>query len=240
MKTSRESLIQLKNAHLYLDGKEILKDISMDISPHEWITLIGPNGGGKTSLIRVLLGLQNLTSGIRVQKKNLIFGYVPQKLSLDPSLPLKVQDLFESLGQDHHFSKKYLEQVDGGHLWARPFHTLSGGETQRVLLARALSQNPHILALDEPTQGMDILGQEKFFVLMNELRKNHGLTIILVSHDLHFVHRSSSQVYCLNGHICCAGHPSLLHADPIYQNLFGMALYHHHHDHTHEEHHKND
>lgn len=205
------------------------------------MTIIGPNGSGKTTLIRVLLGLVKPSSGTILREKNIKIGYVPQKISIDYALPLKVKD-FLGLIAPRSDVLDVLHAVGADHLVHCSVHHLSGGEFQRMLLAQALLNTPHILILDEPLQGVDVLGQEALYTLIAETQKRIQCTVVLVSHDLHFVHMASDHVICLNSHVCCAGRPQDIKNNPKYQAIFGgammnsFALYHHVHDHEHHHH----
>jgi len=215
--------------------KVILQDVSLSLAPGKITTLIGPNGAGKSTLLKVLLGLVPLSNGTLKRKKNLKIGYMPQKLDINPTLPMTVERLL-SLGTPQRTSKiqawidACLTEVGGFNLKYSQLATLSGGEMQRVMLARALLIEPDILVLDEPMQGVDVLGQEELYQLIGRIRDTHGCAILLVSHDLHLVMAASDEVICLNTHVCCSGHPHHVTADPSYQKLF-IAPYQHSHDH---------
>lgn len=238
-------LIKADNIWVVKDGKPILQDVSFQINPDDFITVIGPNGAGKTTLLKVALGLITPTRGKLKRKKNISIGYMPQKLSLSPYLPMDV-GTFLSLSQhktSHNKAIHLLEQVGARHLLNHSLHNLSGGELQRVLLAHALMNNPDLLILDEPVQGVDLEGQNNLYKIIQEITKDYQCATLLVSHDLHFVMAKSAQVLCLNKHICCAGTPDVVKVSPLYKNLFGhktvvesqvLVPYHHVHDHTHE------
>lgn len=234
-------LIELKNISFTLKGQVILKDISLTVSRGEIVTIIGPNGAGKTTLFRILLGLIPPSSGSLRQAPGLKVGYMPQKLHIDQTLPLTTRR-FLSLrapASSEHI-ERCLAEVGAGSLIDRSLHVLSGGEMQRVLLARALMAEPDVLVLDEPVQGVDINGQEELYQLIGNLRDQLNCGVLLVSHDLHLVLASSDQVICLNQHVCCAGKPEKVILHPEYAALFGakaperLALYTHHHDHVHD------
>jgi len=193
--------------------------------------------------LRIILGLVAADSGEISKKPNLKIGYVPQKITVDPTLPLTVRR-FLSLGGK--LAEKQLSQVLAevgiSQLLNNPIQSVSGGEMQRILLARALLRNPDLLALDEPAQGVDVTGQAELYELIAKIRTQRGCGVLLVSHDLHMVMSATDRVICLNGHVCCAGHPEAVSADPEYVALFGrkvagtFAVYHHHHDHHHTPH----
>lgn len=236
------SLIQLENVSFKRSNKNILSDVTLDIVPNQFMTIIGPNGSGKTTLIRIILGLVLPTQGSIKRQKDLKIGYVPQKISIDHALPLQVKD-FLGLFASESCVRSVLESVGASHLLGCSVHHLSGGEFQRMMLAQALIKKPDILVLDEPLQGVDVMGQESLYALIADTQKKHRCTVILVSHDLHFVHTASDRVICLNGHVCCAGKPQEVRKSPEYLALFkgkwatNLALYQHHHEHDHSHDH---
>lgn len=233
-------LIELKNVSVDIHKRRLLQSIDLTLCSNEIVTLIGPNGAGKSTLMKVILGLIKPSSGERIKHREYSVGYVPQKLSIDPTLPLNVDRFLRLAGP---FSKsdrsEALQQVNAAHLSRNSMLSLSGGEFQRVLLARALLRKPRLLALDEPSQGMDITGQGELFRLIKEIREELGCCVLMVSHDLHLVMSGTDKVICLNQHICCSGLPDTVSNHPEYIQLFGktevenLALYTHNHDHTH-------
>lgn len=248
-----QPLIQGKNLSLHFGERQILDKVSINLHAGEIVTLIGPNGAGKTSLVRVVLGLQAASGGTLDRAPDLNIGYMPQKLHIEPSLPLTVERFLQLAlgyhlrrgGKSRHEREAILESLaltGIEHLLKSPMHTLSGGETQRVLLARALLRNPSLLVLDEPVQGVDVAGQSKLYQLIADIRDQRGCGVLMVSHDLHLVMAATDTVVCLNQHVCCHGHPSSVTEDPAYLELFGqtahsgIAVYTHHHDHDHNMH----
>jgi zinc transport system ATP-binding protein len=221
--------------------KAILEDVSLSINAGKIVTVIGPNGAGKTTLLRVLLGLMKPSKGEIWKHPGLKFGYLPQKVTLNPSLPLTVQRLLEISRPESNTTlapkiHAVLAQVGMAHTVSQDLKTLSGGELQRVLLARALLETPDILVLDEPLQGVDVIGQADLYSLIARIRDDLGCAVLLVSHDLHLVMAASDIVLCLNVHICCSGSPQQVTDDPAYRSLFGVSPYIHHHDHHHDHH----
>lgn len=218
----------------------VLEGVDFDIRPGEIVTVVGPNGSGKSTLVRALIGLTHPTAGSVVHRAGLRIGYVPQKLHVDAALPMTV-GRFLSLPRPvaRPRARAALHRVGVPDLMDRQMARLSGGQFQRVLLARALLSDPDILILDEPTQGLDQPGVSSFYRLIEEVRAETGVSVLLVSHDLHVVMSASDRVVCLNGHICCQGTPEVVSEAPEYRALFGMgtkgalALYRHVHDHDH-------
>jgi zinc transport system ATP-binding protein len=222
-------------------GRSIVQRVDLDIAPREIVTLIGPNGAGKTTLVRLMLGLLAPTSGTIARRPDLVVGYVPQRFDLDPAIPLTV-DRFLELGRPRRPSllPEVLAEVGAQNLGERQFNELSGGQLQRVLIARALLRDPELLVLDEPVRGVDYSGEAELYTLISRLRDERGLGVLLVSHDLHVVMASSDRVICLNRHVCCSGVPRSVAQHPEYARLFGpqaaraFALYQHSHDHSHD------
>lgn len=225
-------------------GVEVLHDISLAVRPGEIVTLLGPNGSGKSTLIRALLGIVPLAHG-RVQRDaSLRLGYVPQKLAIDRSMPITVRRFLSLPNRvSDKAAAEVLERVGAEGIAERQMASLSGGQFQRVLLARALLSSPQLLILDEPTQGLDQPGEAAFYQLIEKVRAETGAAILMVSHDLHVVMAASDRVICLNGHICCEGTPRVVSNAPEYRALFGLgtkgalALYQHEHDHEHDHDH---
>lgn len=234
-------LIETRDVVLERGRRAILRDISLRIDPEEILTILGPNGSGKTSLLRILTGADRPTRGTVYRRSNLRIGYSPQRLHIDATLPITVDGFLALAARSDRETRRAMllrTGVDG--LAQQPVTALSGGELQRVLLARALLRQPDLLVLDEPTQGLDQLGEAEFYRLIGEIRDETGAAILMVSHDLHVVMSASDRVLCLNGHVCCQGAPVIVANHPQYQALFGggtegaLALYRHHHDHTHD------
>ena len=234
-------LINAQDISLTIGQQKILNNISLKIAEQQIVTLIGPNGAGKTSLIKVVLGLIRPSNGNVELKKGLRVGYMPQRLHIDPSMPVTVERFLKlAVNANNDDITGSLEEVGATSLIKSQLYSLSGGELQRVLLARALIQNPQLLVLDEPTQGVDVNGQAEFYRLIADIRSRHNCGILLVSHDLHLVMSATDEVICLNQHVCCHGHPEQVSNDPAYLELFGrkdaeaLAIYTHHHNHSHD------
>jgi zinc transport system ATP-binding protein len=230
-----------------LGYQDILTDISLRITKGKITTIIGPNGAGKTTLLKLILGLLKPSSGQIQHDKDIIFGYLPQKLKLNPLMPLTVERFLQLATPQQNTElkekiAKILHRVGACHLKSRSLHVLSGGEMQRILLAHALMQTPDVLVLDEPAQGIDVMGQAELYSVIASIRDELGCAVILVSHDLHLVMAASDEVICLNQHVCCSGTPSDVAQHPSYAQLFGskseassLAVYTHHHTHRHDE-----
>lgn len=218
----------------------VLSDIDFDIHEGEIVTVIGPNGAGKSTLVRVLLGLLPVNGGSVRRRADARIGYVPQRLDIDVAIPMTVRR-FLGLGERVSSSDitARLTEVGAAHVVDRQLSQLSGGELQRVVLARALLRSPNLLVLDEPVRGVDYAGEAELYNLFARLRDDRGLGVLLVSHDLHVVMASSDRVVCLNQHVCCSGVPETVAQHPEYVRLFGaeaarsLGLYQHHHDHRH-------
>ncbi|MDP6476069.1 MAG: zinc ABC transporter ATP-binding protein ZnuC [Alphaproteobacteria bacterium] len=237
----RGSLVSVADLGVRRAGHSILSGVSLDISGNEIVSLIGPNGAGKTTLIRAILGLIPHQEGSIVTAPNLVIGYMPQQFTIDPVLPLTVRRFLRMAANAGRAEiVAALGEVGVPQLAEAQVQTLSGGEFQRLLLARALLRNPDLLVLDEPAQQVDFQGQIDMFELIEGLRRTRGCGVLVVSHDLHMVMRATDRVLCLNGHICCSGAPEAVSAHPEYVALFGpraaesVALYHHHHRHAHD------
>ena len=232
------NLVTVDNISLKIAGRTLLNDISFSLKPGKITTLIGPNGAGKTTLVRIILGLQKPSHGAVTLAPNLRIGYMPQKLHIDHTLPLTVMRFLALTGATKIDCHQALERVGVKTIDKQMMTSLSGGETQRVLLARALLRQPGLMVLDEPVQGVDIHGQEQLYKLIGQLSQETGCAILMVSHDLHLVMASTDEVICLNQHICCHGTPDVVSTSPEYTELFGIrtAPYTHHHDHDHTLH----
>ena len=237
----RKSLITVAGLGVRLAGHSILSGVDLELSGGEIVSLIGPNGAGKTTLIRAMLGLVPHQQGRVNKAPDLVIGYMPQRLTLDPVLPLTVRRFLRMAAKAKRAEiLNVLGEVGVPQLPEAQLQTLSGGEFQRVLLARALLRDPDLLVLDEPAQQVDFQGQIDMFELIEDVRRTRGCGVLVVSHDLHMVMRATDRVLCLNGHICCSGAPEAVSAHPEYVALFGpraaesVALYHHHHRHAHD------
>ena len=232
-------LVKLENAGVYRSSKWLVRGISLEINQGQIVTLIGPNGSGKTTTAKMILNILNTDEGLVTGNANKM-AYVPQKINIDWTMPLRVFDFMKitsSLNNTQITESLVMTGVDK--LLYNQIHSLSGGEFQRVLIARAIAKKPDLLVLDEPVQGVDFNGEIALYNLIKEISVNLNCGILLISHDMHFVMSTTDHVICLNGHICCSGSPSNVVKNPEYIKLFGehnsetLSYYQHQHDHSH-------
>lgn len=232
-----ETLIQAHQLSLEIANLRILEQVDLQLKAGQITTLIGANGSGKSSLLKILMGVQMPTSGYVTRQAGLALGYMPQKLLLDTHLPMQVVDFLSLAPLANKQQIDYwLERLNIQQLYAHSLHKLSGGQWQRVLLARALLNRPAILFLDEPMQGIDVSGQKELYRLIPVLRDELGCAVFMVSHDLHLVMAATDEVICLNKHVCCSGSPSEVTKNPAYLDLFGQEYAPYIHQHNHEHH----
>ena len=239
MENKNNLLVKMENAGVYLNNKWLVKDVTLNIEKGKIITLIGPNGSGKTTTAKIALGLYKNISG-KVEKYTKKIAYVPQKISIDWTLPIRVFD-FMNLTSDlqNNETNEALEITGAKHLINNDLKSLSGGEFQRVLMARAIAKKPDLLVLDEPVQGVDFTGEIELYELIKKISETLKCGILLISHNLHDVMSKTDHVVCLNGHVCCSGTPISVANNKKYQELFGedvskiLSIYEHKHDHKH-------
>ena len=235
----KEILIKLENVGINQDNKWLVHDVSLEIERGKILTLIGPNGSGKTTTAKIALGIHKNIKG-KVTKNTNKISYVPQKISIDWTLPIRVID-FMSLTQTLQFDEvvSALRLTEVEHLKHNDLRSLSGGEFQRVLMARAIAKKPDLLVLDEPVQGVDFTGEIALYELIKKISDELNCGILLISHDLNVVMSKTDYVVCLNGHVCCSGTPMNVANNKNYKELFGdqastlLSVYEHKHDHTH-------
>jgi zinc transport system ATP-binding protein len=236
-------LASLSNISLKLDHQQILTNINIELKKGEITTLIGPNGGGKTSIARILIGILAPSSGEVFLQNNAKIGYMPQRLEIEKTIPLRVID-FLNLNSDPKLAKRpfiisIITKLGLEKILEKSIHKISGGQLQKTLLVKSLIGNPDILVLDEPTGCMDITAQGDFYQIIEEIRDQKHCAILIISHDLHIVMQKTNQVICVNHHICCQGSPESINDHPEYLSLFGqkridnVAIYSHNHDHKH-------
>ena len=240
MSEKRAALVSLNNAGVCVSGKWLVRGVSLDVSRGEIVTLIGPNGSGKSTTAKIALGVINPSEGSAQFRRDIRVSYVPQKLSVDWTMPLTVKRFMAlSRTANENEIQRALSSTGTEHLKNAQVRNLSGGEFQRVLLARAVVNTPELLVLDEPVQGVDFNGEIALYRLIEEIRSELNCGIILISHDLHVVMSSTNKVICLNGHVCCSGSPEAVASAPEFRTLFGdraaneLAFYKHNHDHEH-------
>ncbi|WP_170763544.1 metal ABC transporter ATP-binding protein [Ruegeria lacuscaerulensis] len=235
------ALITVEDLSVRYGANTVLRHVDMSVEPGEIVTIVGPNGSGKTSLLRAIIGATSPSAGRVLLKPGLKIGYVPQKLHIDPTLPITVERFMRLTNRVSRKSCAGALESAGAHdLLKRQMSQLSGGQFQRVLLARALINRPDVLLLDEATQGLDQRGSAGFYQQIEAVRHKTGCAILMISHELHVVMSASDRVICLNGHVCCEGSPAVVASAPEYRALFGtgtggaLALYRHEHDHHHD------
>jgi len=239
MNREKKILLKVENVSFSKNNKWLVKDVSLEVKQGEIVTLIGPNGSGKSTTAKIALGIHKKIEG-KVKKFTNKIGYVPQKISIDWTLPIRVID-FMSLTKEPTSEQINIALNLTGveHLKNKNLGNLSGGEFQRVLIARAIASKPDLLVLDEPVQGVDFKGEIALYELIKKISEELNCGILLISHDLHVVMSATDFVVCLNGHVCCSGTPQTVAKNNEYQELFGdrastiLSTYEHKHDHTH-------
>ena len=238
---TKKTLLQVEKAGLSINSKILVEGVSFEVREGEIVTLIGPNGSGKSTTAKIALGIHKNIMG-DVKKFTNKIGYVPQKISIDWTLPIRVIDfMFLTKDLNNEQINDALNLTGVEHLKQKSLSNLSGGEFQRVLIARAIAKKPELLVLDEPVQGVDFKGEVAIYELIKKISEDLSCGILLISHDLHMVMSATDHVICLNGHVCCSGKPHIVAQDEKYKELFGdraskvLTLYEHKHDHTHSQ-----
>ena len=239
MTNRSDFLVKIENAGIFRSSKWLVRDVSLEVSQGQIVTLIGPNGSGKTTTAKMVLNILKPDEGFVISNTGRV-AYVPQKINVDWTMPLRVFDFMKITGDlSENDMKENLRLTGVERLIYSELRNLSGGEFQRVLIARAIAKKPELLVLDEPVQGVDFNGEIALYNLIKQISDTLNCGILLISHDIHFVMSSTDHVICLNGHICCSGSPSSVAKNPAYIDLFGehtastLSLYKHHHDHSH-------
>ncbi|MDA1370895.1 MAG: zinc ABC transporter ATP-binding protein ZnuC [Proteobacteria bacterium] len=238
---NQNAFLTAKNVAKTFGDRLILQDVKITVGQGEVVTLIGPNGAGKTTLVRILLGLLTADSGSVERSPGLRIGYMPQRVNIEHTLPITVLRFLQLANSSNKAQiAETLERLNIVSLQHQQLVAISGGELQRVLLARALLREPHLLVLDEPAQGVDLAGQAELYQLIGDIRSEQGCGVLMISHDLHLVMSATDEVICLNHHVCCHGKPEQVSNDPAFLDLFGdkvspsLAVYAHNHNHEHD------
>lgn len=229
MKDSRNKAIEVTDVWFSYDSEQILADITFSIPQGSITALIGPNGSGKTTLLKVMLGFLEpkqgnvsvLGSSPKIARKKV--GYVPQRFDFDRTFPITVAELLEFSHPTASEEKirQYLAHLGMEHVLPVRIGELSGGQLQRVLIARAMLHDPSILFLDEPVSGIDVGGEQTFYQLVSHLHKEHGTTMIMVSHEIDVVQRFADQVVCINRSLLCNGSPNSVVTPELIEKLYG-------------------
>ena len=241
MNKEKKVLLKIEDVGLLKNNKWLVKGVSLEVKQGEIVTLIGPNGSGKSTTAKIALGIYKEVEG-KVKKFTNKIGYVPQKISVDWTLPIRVIDFMSLTDEPTNEQINIALNLTGvEHLRNKSLGNLSGGEFQRVLIARAIAKQPELLVLDEPVQGVDFKGEVVLYELIKKISEELNCGILLISHDLHVVMAATDFVVCLNGHVCCSGTPQVVAKNNEYKELFGdrassiLSLYEHKHDHTHSQ-----
>lgn len=236
-----DTLIETEQLSFKDQGRSIVDNVSLRLCKGKITTLIGPNGAGKSTLVKLVLGLLKPSSGqVKHHTKKLKIGYMPQKIQIDESLPISVKRFLRFAQPNKAVIVAQMQALGIEHIANTPLNKVSGGELQRILLARAILNQPDVLILDEPVQGVDVKGQIELYQMISDIRSRLNCAVLMVSHDLHLVMSATDEVICLNHHVCCQGHPDHISDDPAFKALFSdteeLAVYTHHHDHHHDIH----
>ena len=230
-------LVEFRSVTKSFETKLLVDDVSFKLQQGEITTLIGQNGAGKTTIAKIILGLEKPTKGLVVINKGLKIGYAPQKLDFTFNMPLNAEGLMNILAPNG-IDKEILvlaNFIDFDDIRKTDISELSGGQLQKLVLAGTLVNKPDLVILDEPTQYLDVTSQQEFYKSLNKIKEKTGLTVFMISHDLFTVMKNSDQVICINGHVCCIGKPNELSSNTDFRNaLSEIGLYIHSHDHKHE------
>lgn len=242
MNSSKSLILAGYNIFYEVADKLLIENINIRISEKQIITIIGPNGGGKTTLIKILAGLVKPSKGSLYVKEGTIIGYMPQKINIPSNLFISVENFLSinpSIKMSAAEQKEIIKMLGLNKILNTSLNKVSGGELQKILLAYNIFSKPNLLLMDEPTQGVDVMGQADFYDKIENLRQSYNLSIVIISHDLYMVMKKTDHVICMNSHICCEGEPQMINNNPIYLNLFGasnlknLGLYQHNHNHDH-------
>lgn len=230
-------LVEFQSVSKSFDNKLLVDNVSFKLNPGEITTLIGQNGAGKTTIAKIILGLEGATKGDVIVKNNLKIGYAPQKLDFNFNMPLTAEGLLKILAPTgiHKDILELIDFIDFESIKKTDISKLSGGQLQKLVLTGTLLNKPELVILDEPTQYLDVTSQQEFYKNLNQIKQKTGLTVFMISHDLFTVMKNSDQVICINGHVCCIGKPTELDTNADLKNaLSEIGVYIHTHDHEHE------
>lgn len=229
--SSADPLVTVDNISVTIHKKPVLKNISFKVFPKEIVSIIGPNGGGKSTLIKAVLGLQPISSGNISKQAGCRIGYVPQKFNLPTHLPLRVKDFLGNL-QQTDLPLNLKQRLELETIWTTPVQNLSGGESQRVLLANALKNKPDLLVLDEPMQGLDLDSEEDLYAFLVSIPERLNTAILIISHDIHWVMQGTKRVICINKDLCCQGNPIEIQKHPKFQEIYKSHQMYYQHNHN--------
>jgi len=226
-------ILKVKNLNVELGGEKIISDLSFEVKERETLMILGPNGAGKTILLRTLMGFLPFRGDIQ-WRKGIKIGYVPQRLPLIKDIPLSIEDFFDLKKVT---KKKIIDSLNSvgikdPSLLKKRIGAISSGQFQRILVAWGLIGDPQVLLFDEPTSGIDLGGEETIYGLLEKLKKEKGLTIFLVTHDLSIVSRQATNVLCFNKKMLCYGPPQEIINSQNLSQLFGeeISFYQHKHE----------
>ncbi len=232
-------IIEVKNLSVTLDGRKIVGEVSFTLQSQEVLAIVGPNGAGKSILLKTLVGINKHYSGEIYFAPGTKIGYLPQRFHVDSYLPITVRE-FLNLKPEHKYTlEEVLRLVDIPETWlTQNLGTFSSGQLQKILLAWAVIDQPHVLLFDEPTENVDVVSQESIYDLLHELQDRLAISIIIVSHDLDVVYKYANTVLCLNERMLCYGEPVATLTNEALSELYGdHAFFHHHHfgNHHHDD-----
>lgn len=235
-------IIEVNNLTVQYDHHVVLDNLSFTIHEGELTAILGPNGSGKSTLIKAILGLVPVKQGtIKVFGKPIhevlsLIGYLPQRLVFDRTFPITVEEFLAlSLQKDAPVTaiNDVLGEVGLQSYKTNLLGELSGGQLQRILIARAILNQPKLLILDEPEAGIDIEAERNFYALIQHLDNEHGMTVVMISHEVDLVYDFAEQVICLNKDLVCHGVPRKVLTSEKLEELYGGGLAHHIHRHDH-------
>ena len=230
-----KTLVTFDKVSKHYNGKKVVDSVNFSLKRGTITVLLGPNGAGKTTVVRIMLKLDNPTNGtVTTFPQNLKYSYLPQKIDINPFLPIDAKTLLSYLAKEQisnsDLLKEILEFANFDKIANQQILDLSGGLLRRLFIAATLAKQADLVVFDEPMLNLDLESQQKFYTLMQRLRKEQKVTILMISHDLHTVMRQTDQVLCLNHHICCSGKP-----EDFIDDTNQLSFYHHRHNHVHND-----